>query len=205
MPSRLRRRLALSISPCLRHSRRTRLRFTFVPARRSVRRSCRAPNRGCFFARSISRCTSSSSFFFEAYVKSRRLMPRQSHARDTATSRFSKHRTSWRRSLTSGVFFEDLPHDVDLDVPLGQQPLEPRVLLLQFPRPLHIRLGHRPELPLPDVKLVGAEPVLPGKLLGGLGPELGFAKKPDDLFIRKSLLNHRPFRPVILLFKTGTF
>src|SRR5207245_423892 len=50
------------------------------------------------------------------------------------------------------LFLQELLHHVQLQVPLGQEPLEPTVLLLQLPQPLHLRLAHRPQLLLPHVK-----------------------------------------------------
>ena len=105
IPRRLRQRFCASSNPCLRHSRRTRLRFTCRPSRRSITHSRCAPKRGCSLASSIRRSTSSRSFRLETYARRRRLMFSSSHARAVDISRTRHTVTSLRRSARSGVFF----------------------------------------------------------------------------------------------------
>src|SRR5437879_1850512 len=94
-----------------------------------------------------------------------------------------------RRSL----FFQELLHDVHLQVTLGQQSLQPRVLLLQLPQPLYVRLSHRPVFALPRVVGRLAYPVRPTQLLHRLLSRLAFAQDGHDLLFLKTLLHLDPF------------
>jgi hypothetical protein len=113
-------------------------------------------------------------------------------ARVIDTSRRSKAGTSLRRSSTSGAFFDDLLHHVDLDVPLGQEAFEPGVLPLQLAGAFDVGFGNRAELPLPDEERVLAVPVLAGELFDGLGAQLGFTQEADNLLFGETLLHDFP-------------
>src|SRR6185437_3329948 len=94
------------------------------------------------------------------------------------------------------LFSQKLLHHVDLDVTLGQQTLEPPVLLLQLAQTLHVRLAHRTVLPTPHVKRRLTDPVCPRQLADRLLTRLGLTQDPDDLLLGESLLHPTsdPFR-----------
>jgi hypothetical protein len=51
----------------------------------------------------------------------------------------------------SRLFLKKFLNDIQLQITLGKQSLQPAVLLLQLPQPLHLRLAHRSELFLPHI------------------------------------------------------
>src|SRR5262249_45303684 len=103
------------------------------------------------------------------------------------------------------LFFQKLLHHIDGQFFLRHQPLEPRVLLLQLPQPLHIRLVHRSILMLPRIISRLAHAMLATQLLNSFGSNLAFTQDGHNLFLAKSFLHHSPFRAAILYYRVGTF
>src|SRR5690606_6959001 len=72
-----------------------------------------------------------------------------------------------------------------------QQPLQPRILVLQSPQPLGLRQLHPAELGLPFVNAGVADTVLAAQI-GDRNAGLVLFQNPDDLLVRKTATLHAP-------------
>ncbi len=108
------------------------------------------------------------------------------------------------------IFFQRLLQDLHAEHPVGDDPLQPRVLLLQLFEPLGLVGTHHAELLPPAVEGLFADAVLADHLRDAL-PCLGFPQDADPLFCGVAFTFHSglgPFGFVVgprLSFKPGQF
>ena len=85
-------------------------------------------------------------------------------------------------------FCGDFLHDLDLEVPLGQEPFEPDVLLLQLAQTFDVVGVHAAEALPPAIDRLLADAVAFGDLSYRI--LVGLAQDADHLLFRKASLSH---------------
>jgi hypothetical protein len=93
-----------------------------------------------------------------------------------------------RRAGTLTIFCVDFLHHLDLEVALGNELLQPRVLRLELLQAAHVIRLQRPEALAPRVKRLLADAVLLGD--GCLRITIRFPQDRHHLLVRKSALAH---------------
>ena len=93
--------------------------------------------------------------------------------------------------MASEVFSQDLLDRVDLQVPLGQEPLEPLVFLLQLPQSSRLRDRKPRVLAPPPIERELRNPLLPADLHDRHPARFSLLQNPDDLLLSEPLLLHR--------------
>jgi hypothetical protein len=92
--------------------------------------------------------------------------------------------TAWRFCGSPTIFCVLLLRDPGVEHPLGERPLEPRVLVLELARPLQFVTAHAAKLPHPAAVSRFAKPHSElGRSLMGIG-----AVQADDVMYRKEPL-----------------
>ena len=113
---------------------------------------------------------------------------------------FSNGKTDWVAGLNTGArtpnplimnenkLLYGLRGSRQLKAPLSEKALEPCVLLLHLPEPLHLILLQRPETPVPKIENLPRNFVALAGVLDGLALRFHLTRDRHDLLIRKTLL-----------------
>jgi hypothetical protein len=100
--------------------------------------------------------------------------------------------TCERRAGTLTIFCVDLLHHLNLEVTLGDQLLQPRILCLELLQPAHIIRLHGAETLAPRVDRLLGNAVLLGD--ARLGVPIRFAQDRNHLLVREPRLAHAVLR-----------
>jgi hypothetical protein len=114
---------------------------------------------------------------------------RQARRSETPLSR--RKATASLRSAMVMIVCEQLPEGVDLQVPFGQEALQPGVLLLELPLPPHLWEAHVAVAAPPAIGGVLGDAVLAAEWADGLLTGIGLLEEVDDLWLAESTRAHR--------------
>jgi hypothetical protein len=112
-------------------------------------------------------------------------------ARRSVTPRPRRKATASLRSAKITIFCEQLPEGVNLQVALGEEPLESGVLLLEASLPSQFGDSHAAVAASPAVEGVHGDAVVTAELADGLLADLGLPEDVDDLRLAEPTLTHR--------------